>query len=158
MTEKDEDFDGDVKLRDHCYIPGKYRGSGHRDCNIKVKLNHKIPIVFYNLKSYVSHLTMHEIGKFSFKRNVIPNGLEKYISFNINNNFIFIDSFQFLSSSLDSLVKNLGKDNFKYLSHESDAKVLDLVKQKIFYPYEYMNSFKNFREKLASKKKGFLIR
>ena len=156
MTEKDEDFDGDVKLRDNCYIPGKYRGSAHRDFNIKVKLNHKIPIVFRNLKNYVSHLTMHELGKFSFKRNVLPNGLEKYISFNINNNFIFIDSFQFLSSSLDSLVKNLGKDNFKYLSQESDTKVLDLVKQKGFYPYEYMSSFKNFKEKLASKKKKVL--
>ena len=39
----------DVKVRDHCYIIGKYRGSAHRDCNIKVNLNHKIPIVFHNL-------------------------------------------------------------------------------------------------------------
>ena len=32
------------------------------------------------------------------------------MSFNINNKFIFIDSFQFLSSSLDSLLRNLIKD------------------------------------------------
>ena len=32
------------------------------------------------------------------------------MSFNINNKLIFIDSFQFLSSSLDSLVRNLIKD------------------------------------------------
>ena len=38
--------------------------------------------------------------------------------FNINSKLIFIDSFQFLSSSLESLVKNLGKDDFKYLSQE----------------------------------------
>ena len=44
--------DGDVKVRDHCHIAGKYRGSAHRDCNIKVKLNHTIPIVFCNLKNY----------------------------------------------------------------------------------------------------------
>ena len=44
----------------------------------------------------------------------IPNGLVKYMSFNINNKLIFIDSFQFLSSSLDSLVKNLVKGDFKY--------------------------------------------
>ena len=30
----------------------------------------------------------------------------------------FIDSFQFLSSSLDSSIKNLDKDNLKYLGHE----------------------------------------
>ena len=50
---------------------------------------------------------MQELGEFNFKMNVIPNRLEKYMSFNINNKLIFIDSFQFLSSSLDSLVKNL---------------------------------------------------
>ena len=37
------------------------------------------------------------------------NGLEKYMSFTINNKLSFIDSFQFLSYSLDSLVKNLRK-------------------------------------------------
>ena len=57
---------------------------------------------------------------------VIPNGLEKYISFIINNKLPFADSFQFLISLLDSLVETLGKDDFKYLSNESDNKVLDL--------------------------------
>ena len=33
--------DGDVKVRDHCHITGKYRGTPHRNCNINVKLNHK---------------------------------------------------------------------------------------------------------------------
>ena len=73
---------------------------------------------------------MQELGKFNLKINVIPNGLEKYMSFTINNKLSFIDSFQFLSSSLDSLVKNLNKDDFKYLSQEFDNNVLDLVKQK----------------------------
>ena len=59
---------------------------------------------------------------------VISNGLEKYISFNINNKLTFINIFQFLNSSLYSLVKNLCKDDFKYLSQEFDRKVLDLVK------------------------------
>ena len=61
------------------------------------------------------------------------------ISFSINNKLCFIDSFQFLSSSLDSLVKNLSKDDFKYLSQEFNNDVLDLGKQKGFYPYEYMS-------------------
>ena len=58
------------------------------------------------------------------------------MSFSINNKLSFIDSFQFLSSSLDSLVRNLVKDDFKYLSQEFDNKLLDLFKQKVFYPYE----------------------
>ena len=96
---------------------------------------------------------MEELGKFNFKINVIPSGLENYMSFNINNKLGFIDSFQFLSSSEDSLVKNLGKDVFKYLSQEFDSDVLDLVKQKGFCPYECMNDFEKFKGQLRSKEK-----
>ena len=41
---------GDVKIRDHCHFTGKYKCCLHRDCNISVKLNHKIPVVFHELK------------------------------------------------------------------------------------------------------------
>ena len=59
---------------------------------------------------------MQELGKFNFKINVIRNGQEKYTSFNINNNKLsFIDSYKYLSSSLDILVKHMRKDDFKYL-------------------------------------------
>ena len=132
----DNDYiDNDVKVRDHCHIAGKYRGPAHGDCNIYLKLNHKILIVFHNLKNYDSYLIMQELGKFNLKINVIPNGLEKYMSFTINKRLSFIDSFQFLSSSLDSLVKHLSQHDVKYLSHQFDNNVLDLVKQKGFYPY-----------------------
>ena len=127
----DNDYvDNDVKIKDQCHITGKYRGSRHKDCNINVKLNHKIPIVFLNLKNYDFNLIMQELGKFNLKIYLIPNGLEKYMSFTINNKLSVINSFQFLSPSLDSLVKNLVKDDFKYLSQEFDNTVLDLVKQK----------------------------
>ena len=66
---------------------------------------------------------MQELGKFNLKLNVIPNGLEKYMTFSVNNKLSFVDNFQFLSSSLDSLVKNLGKDDFKYLSQEFEKKI-----------------------------------
>ena len=92
------------------------------------------------------------LGKFNLKINVPPNGLEKYMSFTIDNKFIFLDWFHFLSSSLVSLVKNLGKNYFKYLSQEIDNNVLDLIKQKGFYPYEYMSDFEKLKDELASKK------
>ena len=63
------------------------------------------------------------------------------MSFTINNKLSFIDSFQIQRSSLDSLVKNLNKDDFKYVSQEFDNNKLDLVKQKEHYPYEYMTEF-----------------
>ena len=61
---------------------------------------------------------MPELGKSNLKISVTPNELEKYMSFIINNKLRFINSFQFLRSSLDSLVKNLNKDDFKYLNQE----------------------------------------
>ena len=48
--------------------------------------------------------------------------------------------------SLDTLFKNLNKDNFKYLRQEVDSNVLDVVKQNEFYPYEYMSDFEKFEE------------
>ena len=86
-------LDGDVKVRDHCLIAGKCRGSAQRDYNINVKLNHKIPVVFYNVINYDSYLIMEELMKSNLKINFIPNGLEKYMSFSINNKLSFIESF-----------------------------------------------------------------
>ena len=118
----------DVKVRDHCRITGKYWGSAHRDCNINVKLDYTVPVVFHNLKNDHLHFIMEELGKFNLKVNVIPNGLGKCMSFIINSKLSFIDCFQFLSSQLYSLVKNLGKDDLKHFSQEFDNNVLDLVK------------------------------
>ena len=55
------------KVRYHYHITGKYTGSAHRDRNINLKLNHKIPVIFHNLKNYDSHLIMQELGKFNLK-------------------------------------------------------------------------------------------
>ena len=44
--------------------------------------------------------------------NVIPNGLEKYIAFTVNNNnLVFINIMQFMDFSLDALVKNFSGNN-----------------------------------------------
>ena len=57
---------------------------------------------------------------------------------------IFIDSMQFLNSSLEVLVKNLLETDFKHLSQDFIGDLLKLVKKKGVYPYEYMDSFKGF--------------
>ena len=128
---------GDFKVRDHCHITGKYRSSAQRDCNINVKSNHKIPIAFYIL-------LYQKLGKFNFKITFIPNGLENYMTFNTNKKLIFTDSVQCLILSFDTLVKNSDKADF-------DNKVLELVKQKGFYPYDYMSDFEKIKEEISSK-------
>ena len=147
----------DNKVRDHCHITGKYRGTAHYSCNFNLKITKKVPVIFHNLKGYDSHLVFKELSKSNgLKIGVISNGLEKYMSFTINKNLAFIDSMQFMNISLDSLVKNLKDKDFKYLSEEFNGEQLKLVKEKGIYPYEYMSSFKKLNEnKLPDKSKFF---
>ena len=74
----------------------------------------KVPIIFHSLKGYDSHLTFNELNKFDVNISVIPNGLEKYMAFFLNKNLAFIDSMQFINSSLGKLVKHLSNKDFKY--------------------------------------------
>ena len=52
-------------------------------------------------------------------------------------------------------MKNVGKNDFKYLSQKCDNNVLDLVKQTGFYPCEYMSDFERFKEKFLTKEKFY---
>ena len=143
------------KVRDHCHVTGKFRGAAHESCNLNLKLTKNVPVIFHNLRGYDSHLIFNELDKFDVKVKVIPNGLEKYMAFFLNKNLVFIDSMQFMNSSLDKLVKNLSDKDFKYLIEEFGSKNLELLKQKGVYPYEYMNSFERFNEEKLPAKKCF---
>ena len=171
MTEEEEHFfqqsntswickklidNDDEKVRDHCHITSKFRGAAHWDCNINFQLTKKFPAIFLNLKGYDSHLIFSEPNKFNIKINAIPNGLEKYMALFLSKNLVFIDSMQFMNSSLDKLVKNLSNEDFKYLVKEFGSENLEILKQKGAYLYDYMNSFKRFdEEKLPARKYFF---
>ena len=91
----DKLFDvGDNKVKDHYHVTGKYRGSAHWSCNTNLTLTKKVPVIFHNLRGYCRHFIMQEIGKFGVKVNVIPNGLEKYMTFTVHKNLVFIQSMQ----------------------------------------------------------------
>ena len=75
-TDNDEE-----KVRDHCHVTGIFRGAAHWDCNIYFQLTKIVPVIFHNLRSYGSHLILNELDKFDVKISVIPNGLEKYMTF-----------------------------------------------------------------------------
>ena len=166
--------DKDIKVRDHCHITGKYRGSAHQECNLQLRLNPeevKIPVIFHNLRGYDSHFIMQEIGAIvknhTYKNNkgeekqmninAIPNNMEKYMAFMLGNHLTFIDSFQFMSSSLEKLVSNLPKESLKYTSKSFKGEKLDLMVRKGVYPYDYMDSFEKFNHKLPSKEDFYSI-
>ena len=62
------------KVKDHCHVTGKFRGSAHWSCNLNFQLTKKVPIVFHKLTGYDSHLIFCELNKFDVKINIIPNG------------------------------------------------------------------------------------
>ena len=78
------------------------------------------------------------------------------MAFILGNHLSFIDSFQFMSSSLDKLVSNLPKELFKYISEEFAGDKLSLMSQKGVYPYDYMASFEKFDQtELPTKEKFY---
>ena len=161
----------DVRVRDHCHVTGKYRGSAHKDCNLNFALTGKIPVIFHNLRGYDSHFIMQEIGaivkeheyinkkgeKCQMNINAIPNNMEKYMAFMLGNHLTFIDSFQFMSSSLDKLVSNLPKEALIYTSQKFKGDKLGLMSQKGVYPYDFMDSFDKFNKKLPPKNEFYSI-
>ena len=78
------------------------------------------------------------------------------MTFVINKNLVFIDSMQFMNSSLDALVKHFSDNDFKYLSQEFSGDLIELVKQKGFYSYKYMDNFRKFsKDKLPDRCKFY---
>ena len=58
--------DKDMRVRDHCHIMGKFRGSAHQECNLRLRIKPediKIPVIFHNLRGYDSHFIMQQIGE-----------------------------------------------------------------------------------------------
>ena len=56
----------DVRVTYPCHIIGKFRGSAHQECNLKLRVKPediKIPIIFHNLRGYDSHFIMQQIGE-----------------------------------------------------------------------------------------------
>ena len=165
------------KVRDHFYYTCRYRGPTHTKCNLQYKIPSYIPIIFHNYLGYDAYLFIKELAASSTdgaKMGVITKNNEDYISFSIkveideyiNKNRIekskeiklrFIDSFKFMSSSLDSLVNNLARgDNYHFFGFEEyNENQYKLLIKKGIYPYEYMTDWDKFKETKLPPRKAF---
>ena len=158
--------EGEMTCRDHDHRTGKYRGATHAKCNINYFCNRYLPVVFHNLKGYDSHFIIrkaYDIAKRMGhpKISAIPNSYEKFMSFEIGS-LKFIDSFQFMASSLENLVDNLYEKgagnkykNFDNMKKEFSPEHLDLLCRKGFYPYEWMDSAEKLNHKGLPAKEEF---
>ena len=165
-----KEFKDKGKVRDHCHYTGAYRGAAHFGCNLRHKIPSYIPVVFRNLAGY---LFIKELAKYTKDMGVIAKNTNDYISFSIKvevDKYMdkngeekykeielrFIDSFKFISSSLDSLVNNLAKGGHKFWGFEEFTdKQRELLIRKGIYPYEYMNSWDRFNEGRLPRKEQF---
>ena len=135
-----------------------------------------IPIVFHNLSGYDAHLFIRELAASvpgGAKMGVITKNKEDYITFSIKvavDKYIdkngvekdkeielrFIDSFKFMSSSLDSLTNNLVRGGQELSGFEQYTLAqYELLVKKGIYPYEYMSKWEKFKETKLPPKEAF---
>ena len=170
---KDGDCHGLWKVKDHCHITGEYRGAAHSKCNQQLRIDPfrtPVPVFYHNLKNYDAHHLMSAVGRTEEKKTAVTekNGqaiigkdkpvtvtdgklsgicqnMEKLISFSWGQ-FRFVDSYAFLSSSLDRLVTNTPKECLTITRQRFPASQVDLLSRKGVYAYEYMSDFARFEE------------
>ena len=134
---------------DHCHFTGRFRGAVHQSCNLRYKVEkerYKLPVLFHNLRGYDSHLIMQAVRKHHGRIDVIPHNYERYLSFTIGR-LKFLDSFQFLPASLDSLAQQMKDSDFKYMTRFfPDPTKRALMLRKGVFPYDYMTSMDKFDE------------
>ena len=131
-------------------------------------------MIIHNLSGYDSHLLVKNLGKTEGNIKCIPNNEEKYISFSKNivvdeytnkkgdkikimHEIRFIDSFKFMASSLEGLVKNLAKSDLsKFIQTKREfGKKFELLTRKGIYPHDYMNGIEKFSETQLPPKEAF---
>ena len=150
MTEDQQDFENNNicrycenyieldKVRGHCHLTGKYRGPAHNECNLKVKQKDSnfITIGLHNFSNYDCHMffkTLVDRKKDNVEFKKIRKTDEKNISVKYGC-IKFIDTYRFLSSSLDKLFQT-SVDNshitLKNLKKEvsGDDKILNILRE-----------------------------
>jgi len=137
----------DTRVRDH--LTGRFRGPAHSNYNINYKDSHCIPVVFHHLSGYDVHFIIKEKAiVYDGRIELLPITKEKYISFTKNVQSIederkkknniklrFIDSYKFLTSSLDKFASYLSKYKLRIMQREFSklsAKNFDLLIKAFF--------------------------
>ena len=151
------------RVRDHCHFTGRYRGAACNICNLKYRKPNNISVFFHNLTGYDSHLFIKKLGVRAGPIDCIPNNEENYISFSKSIKtgeytnkkgetkdkyfkIIFKDSMKFLLSSVEALVNNLPEEGFKNIKKYFTPEQEELLKQKGFFPYDYMDDIKKLKD------------
>ena len=156
----------------HCHLTGKVFGMAHSSCNLKARSTSFVPIFYQNLSRYDAHHIIKNLTLLSGEKlSAISRTDKTYISFSVSvpvgsyytknhknatitDNLRFLDSFQFMSQSLDSLAKKLKADVFSLLKtfFSSTHPTVDwkLLTRKGHFPHSYLDSFPKFEKLLPN--------
>ena len=160
------------RVRDHCHYTGRYRGAAHNHCNLKYRKPNNIPVFFHNLTGYDSHLFIKKLGDTAGTIDCIPNNEENYISYSktiktgeykdkrgeTKNKYfkiVFKDSLKFMASGLDVLVNNLPEGVLNNLNKYFTTEQAKLLKQKGFFPYDYLGNIEKLKDTKPPPQKAF---
>jgi len=181
------------KVRHHCHFTGKYQGPAHNKCNRNASQWPIATVLFHNLKGYDSHFLMKSLRPYHGNPKIMGDNAEKiktmmltrYVYDDKGKRHIyqirFIDSFAFLSSSLDilanlaidfnedpsdqigqGLVKNLPLTSAyldKSIRHTGIPKALlkKACLRKGYFPYEYLDSLSKLDQALFDEEDEFTL-
>ncbi|KYM97826.1 hypothetical protein ALC62_11480 [Cyphomyrmex costatus] len=162
-----------IRVRDHCHITGRYRGPAHSYCNLIYQESRFIPVFFHNLSGYDAHFIIKDIAnRYDGKVYLLPVTKENYIAFT---KYVkdtasgswrgtdimqlrFVDSYKFLSSSLEKLVSYLDKSKLKItqsIFSNLNTQEFDFLTRKGVFPYEYVDNFDKLNETSLPPREAF---
>ena len=87
---------------------------------------------------------------------IIPKGIDKYMSIIFKRHITFLDSLQFDNSSLHTLASNLNNEDFKYLVSKFGTDKLEILKRKHAFSYEWVDSYEKFKHPFYPRKNYFI--
>ena len=139
----------------HCHLSGTIFGVALSKCNLRARTTNFLPVFFHNLSRYdAHHILKHLKLKVGEELSAIAKTDEIYISFSINipvgtckmqsgqlvklyQSLRFLDSYQFVSQSLENLAKTLKKDDFfllrQFFQNVPDQIFLKLTQKRFFF-------------------------
>ena len=97
------------KVRNHDHLTGQFLEAAHKQSNLNYRMRFntiQIPCFIHNLSAYNADFIVTAAKGKHGKASVIPNNIEKFVSFSIGS-VTFKDSYAFTQSSLAVLVSNL---------------------------------------------------
>ena len=150
------------RVRDHCYLTGKFREGGgggrHNACNFNFQFTGRIPVILHNLRGYDSHLIMQGAGEVEEQDHQLHSKQYGKVYFLLD----WPLGFSGLASVHECLFRKVcfesgkGDAKFHVLKRFIEASKVPLLLRKGVYPYDYMDDMSKFQDRRLPPKEAFV--